>query len=155
MLPRIGLILTGLLTAGVSAAGLLTLAAMFPAWSGLLVDTGTVGFARTLPTFLRLLGGWAALIPALAAIGAAELLAIRWMLFYAMAGAVVTGMLYAASVGWSPIAFTVDGFARRELEVMLGAGIVAGFIYWAVAGRRAGGWRREPGYAGLLRSRSQ
>jgi hypothetical protein len=33
------------------------------------------------------------------------------------------------------------GLDRRELEVMTGAGIVAGLVYWAIAGRRAGMWR--------------
>ena len=31
-----------------------------------------------------------------------------------------------------------------ELEVMTGAGIVAGLTYWAIAGRSAGRWRRRP-----------
>jgi hypothetical protein len=37
----------------------------------------------------------------------------------------------------------VNGFARRELEIMAAAGIVAGFVYWAIAGRNAGRWRER------------
>ena len=36
-----------------------------------------------------------------------------------------------------------DGIVRRHLEIMTGAGIVAGLIYWMIAGRTAGAWR-EP-----------
>jgi len=32
---------------------------------------------------------------------------------------------------------------RREVEIMAGAGIVAGLVYWLIAGRNAGAWR-EP-----------
>jgi hypothetical protein len=35
-----------------------------------------------------------------------------------------------------------DGIIRRHLEVMTGAGIVAGLIYWLIAGRNAGKWRQ-------------
>ena len=34
-----------------------------------------------------------------------------------------------------------DGIVRRHLEIMTGAGIVAGLIYWMIAGRNAGAWR--------------
>jgi hypothetical protein len=36
-----------------------------------------------------------------------------------------------------------DGIVRRHLEVITGAGIVAGLVYWLIAGRNAGRWR-EP-----------
>ena len=36
------------------------------------------------------------------------------------------------------------GVVRRELEVMTGAGIVAGLVYWVIAGRTAGAWREPP-----------
>jgi hypothetical protein len=36
-----------------------------------------------------------------------------------------------------------DGIVRRHLEIMMGAGVVAGAVYWLIAGRKAGAWR-EP-----------
>jgi hypothetical protein len=36
-----------------------------------------------------------------------------------------------------------DGIIRRHLEIMTGAGIGGGVIYWMIAGRNAGAWR-EP-----------
>jgi hypothetical protein len=32
---------------------------------------------------------------------------------------------------------------HRHLEIMTGAGIVSGLVYWMIAGRSAGAWR-EP-----------
>jgi hypothetical protein len=37
-----------------------------------------------------------------------------------------------------------DGIVRRHLEIMTGAGIVAGLVYWMIAGRNAGAWRTPP-----------
>ena len=37
-----------------------------------------------------------------------------------------------------------DGIVRRHLEIMTGAGIVAGLVYWLIAGRNAGAWREPP-----------
>jgi hypothetical protein len=37
-----------------------------------------------------------------------------------------------------------DGIVRRHLEIMTGAGIVAGVVYWMIAGRNAGAWREPP-----------
>jgi hypothetical protein len=33
---------------------------------------------------------------------------------------------------------------RRHLEIMMGAGVVAGAVYWLIAGRKAGMWRESP-----------
>ena len=37
-----------------------------------------------------------------------------------------------------------EGIVRRHLEIMTGAGILAGVIYWMIAGRNAGAWRAPP-----------
>ncbi len=37
-----------------------------------------------------------------------------------------------------------EGIVRRHLEIMTGAGIVAGVVYWLIAGRNAGAWRNPP-----------
>jgi hypothetical protein len=74
---------------------------------------------------------------------AAEAFAIRSLLFYAVAGALLGCVLYLNFGGWNWAAVTVQGFARREIEIMAAAGIVAGFAYWALAGRNAGKWRES------------
>ena len=49
----------------------------------------------------------------------------------------------SASFRSIPETLQFDGIVRRHLEIMTGAGIVAGLIYWMIAGRSAGAWR-EP-----------
>ena len=43
-----------------------------------------------------------------------------------------------------PETFQFEGIVRRHLEIMTGAGIVAGVVYWMIAGRNAGLWRLPP-----------
>ena len=65
----------------------------------------------------------------------------RMFLFYALGGALFGLGVYLAFTPFDPSAMNFVGVDRRELEVMTGAGIVAGLVYWAIAGRRAGAWR--------------
>ena len=91
---------------------------------------------------LKFLGGAArvGVSARLAKLAVAEAFAIRSVLYYAATGAAVTSLLYFSATGWSTLALAVDGFARRELEIIAAAGIVAGLVYWAIAGRHAGRW---------------
>ena len=70
-----------------------------------------------------------------------EAFSIRSLLFYALGGALFGLGVYLAFTQFDPSAMSFAGVDRRELEVMTGAGIVAGLVYWAIAGRRAGAWR--------------
>jgi hypothetical protein len=61
-------------------------------------------------------------------------------LFYAIAGAALAlGLAY----GWDLrlLRSPDDDLGGRGVEVMAAVGIVAGFVYWALAGRSAGAWR--------------
>ena len=85
-----------------------------------------------------------ALGPALVLIAIAEGFGIRSVLFYAIAGAAIALFLYygigfGTGIGdrWQGS----EGFFAREPEIMAAAGIAAGFVYWLIAGRRAGAWR--------------
>ena len=48
---------------------------------------------------------------------------------------------YLGLIPFDPETMRFDGIVRRHLEIMTGAGIVAGLIYWLIAGRNAGAWR--------------
>ena len=65
------------------------------------------------------------------------------MLTYAVGGAIVGCACYLGLVPFDPATLRFDGIVRRHLEIMTGAGIVAGLVYWMIAGRTAGAWR-EP-----------
>ena len=57
------------------------------------------------------------------------------------AAALVGLACYLGLVPFDPETLRFDGIVRRHLEIMTGAGIVAGLVYWMIAGRNAGAWR--------------
>ncbi|HAR16149.1 MAG TPA: hypothetical protein DCS52_20890, partial [Bradyrhizobium sp.] len=47
-------------------------------------------------------------------------------------------------IPFDPDTVQFHGIVRRHMEIMTGAGIVAGLVYWLIAGRTAGAWREPP-----------
>lgn len=85
-----------------------------------------------------------ALIPAMLIALITEAFSIRSVLAYAIGGGVVGAACYLGLVPFDPGTFHFEGIVRRHLEILTGAGIVGGLVYWLVAGRNAGGWRESP-----------
>ena len=85
-----------------------------------------------------------ALLPALIVVLITEAFNIRSVLAYAIGGAIVGAACYLGLTPFDPNTMHFDGIVRRHLEIMTGAGIVAGLVYWLVAGRTAGAWRVPP-----------
>ena len=85
-----------------------------------------------------------ALLPALVVVLITEAFYIRSVLAYAIGGAVVGAACYLGLIPFDPETLKFDGIVRRHLEIMTGAGIVAGLVYWMIAGRTAGAWREPP-----------
>jgi hypothetical protein len=78
-----------------------------------------------------------AFLPGLIAILLAESFSWRSVLFYALAGAAI-GLFYGLVLpteGSSPF------FIVGSTQLVAGAGIAAGLVYWLIAGRNAGIWR--------------
>ena len=71
---------------------------------------------------------------------------IRRLLIYAIGGGLAGSPCYLAFVPFDTDAMRFTGIVRRHLEVMAGAGIVGGLVYWMIAGRNAGVWRRPRRY---------
>jgi hypothetical protein len=84
-----------------------------------------------------------ALLPALIVAAITEAFYIRSVLAYAVGGALVGAACYLGLIPFDPDTMRFDGIVRRHLEIMTGAGIVAGLIYWMIAGRNAGAWRER------------
>ncbi|MGJ5177959.1 hypothetical protein ACQR16_27155 [Bradyrhizobium oligotrophicum] len=84
-----------------------------------------------------------ALIPALLIALVTEAFSIRSVLAYAIGGGVVGAACYLGLIPFDPETFRFEGIVRRQLEILTGAGILGGLIYWLIAGRNAGRWR-EP-----------
>jgi hypothetical protein len=69
---------------------------------------------------------------------------VRGALTYAVGGGVVGLACYLGLVPFDPATLSFNGIVRRHLEIMTGAGIVAGLVYWMIAGRNSGAWREPP-----------
>jgi hypothetical protein len=82
-----------------------------------------------------------ALLPASIVVLITEAFSIRSVIAYALGGALVGLGCYLGLIPFDPQTMRFDGVVRRHLEIMTGAGIVAGLIYWLIAGRNAGAWR--------------
>jgi hypothetical protein len=85
-----------------------------------------------------------ALLPAMIIALITEAFSIRSVLAYAIGGALVGAAGYLSLVPFDPDTFRFEGIVRRHMEIMTGAGIVAGLVYWMIAGRNAGAWRAPP-----------
>jgi hypothetical protein len=82
-----------------------------------------------------------ALLPAMIVAAITEAFYVRGGLTYAVGGGVVGLACYLGLVPFDPETLRFGGIVRRHLEIMTGAGIVAGLVYWMIAGRNAGACR--------------
>src|SRR5258708_2300225 len=143
LVGRLFVIFFGFLAACLVAGMIVVFAVLFPELSDL--DTGTID-----PNAVNVVLGFGfifisgfALLPAMLVVAITETFYIRGALTYALGGAIVGLACYLGLVPFDPATMRFDGIVRRHLEIMTGAGIVAGLVYWMIAGRNAGAWR-EP-----------
>src|SRR5437588_5692739 len=114
------------------------LALFIPGWTALVEqapDERITALAVGMSAIVISIG---ALWPAMLAIALAEGFRWRSVLFYAAVG----GVLGLASMLGPDlhVAPAQSEFSTHLREIMTGAGIVGGFVYWALAGRNAGLW---------------
>lgn len=89
----------------------------------------------------------AGFLPSLVAIVLAEAFAVRSALVYALAGVAIMLIGYFGAglgPGYNESIDEPPPLISREAEIAAAAGAVFGFVYWAIAGRRAGAWSRKP-----------
>jgi hypothetical protein len=144
LIGRLFVILFGFLAACLVAGMIVVGAIMFPEFSDL-------GAGPVDPVALNILLGFGfifvsgfALVPAMIVVAITEAFYIRGALTYAVGGGVVGLACYLGLVPFDPDTLRFEGIVRRHLEIMTGAGIVAGVFYWMIAGRNAGAWRVPP-----------
>lgn len=141
LIGRIFVVLVGLFAA-LAAGGLVVIAAvLLPEISQL--DLGPVdqGALQWLVGLALIFISGFALLPALVMVLVTEAFNIRSLLVYALGGAMVGLCAYLSLVPFDSEAMRFTAIDHRQLEVMTGAGILAGLVYWIVAGRSAGRWR--------------
>ena len=142
LIGRILVILVAFFAASFAAGMVLVFGLVFPDWG-----TGRFGFDdgsfAVVATIGFVLVGSFGFVPALMIALVTEALNIRSALAYAAGGAVLGALGYLGIARFEPDTLTVVDGVRREAEIMAGAGIVAGLVYWLIAGRNAGLWRQQ------------
>ena len=143
LIVRLFVIAIGFLAACLVAGMIIVIAVLFPEFSDL--GTGPVdqGVFQIMIAFGFIFVSGFALLPAAIIALITEAFSIRSVLAYAIGGAVVGAACYLSLVPYDTETWQFNGIVRRHMEIMTGAGIVAGLIYWMVAGRNAGAWRER------------
>jgi hypothetical protein len=144
LIGRLFAILFGFLAASFVGGLIVVIAILFPEFSDLGAGPIDQGAFNVLIGFGFIFVSGFALIPAMLVALITEAFAIRRVLAYAIGGGVVGLACYLGLVPFDPETFHFEGIVRRHLEIMTGAGIVGGLVYWMIAGRNAGLWRRPP-----------
>ena len=143
LIGRLFVIFFAFLAACLAAGIIVVGAVLFPELSDL--GNGPVdqrGFDIVLGFGFIFISGFA-LLPAMIIALITEAFSIRGVLSYAIGGGLVGLACYLGLVPFDTETLRFEGIVRRHLEIMTGAGIVAGLVYWMIAGRNAGAWR-EP-----------
>ena len=144
LIGRLFAILFGFLAACLVAGMIVVGAVLFPEFS----DFATGEFDQSAINIVLGFGfifiSGFALLPAMVVVLITEAFYIRSVLAYAIGGAVVGLACYLGLTRFDTETLQFEGIVRRHLEIMTGAGIVAGFVYWMIAGRNAGAWREPP-----------
>jgi hypothetical protein len=124
----------------IAASIILTIGLLNPEWDELTANgTSNVVIWTTVAVGALYIGG-AAFMPALLVIALTEGFAWRSIILYgALGGVLALALSYGfdfAGYGGGP-----DGTFPHEREIIAAAGIAGGFVYWLVAGRKAGSWK--------------
>src|SRR3954469_19346893 len=133
LIGRLFVILFAFLFACLAAGVIVVGAVLYPEFSDLgagPIDQGAINIV--LGFGFIFLSGFA-LLPALIVVLITEAFYIRGALTYAIGGAIVGAACYLGLVPFDTQTLQFDGIVRRHLEIMTGAGIVAGLVYWMIA----------------------
>jgi phosphotransferase system glucose/maltose/N-acetylglucosamine-specific IIC component len=144
LIGRLFVILFGFLAACLVAGMIVVGAVLFPEFSDF--ETSPIdqeGLNIVLGFGFIFVSGFA-LLPAMIVAAITEAFSIRGALSYAVGGAIIGLACYLGLVPFDTETLRFDGIVRRHLEIMTGAGIVGGVVYWMIAGRNAGAWREPP-----------
>jgi hypothetical protein len=144
LIGRLFVIFFGFLAACFVAGTIVVTALLFPEFSDFGSDMVDQSALNIILGFGFIFISGFALLPAMIVVAITEAFYIRGILSYAVGGAVVGAACYLGLVPFDPDTLHFEGIVRRHLEIMTGAGIVAGLVYWMIAGRNAGAWRVSP-----------
>ncbi|MCK1714958.1 MULTISPECIES: hypothetical protein [unclassified Bradyrhizobium] len=144
LIGRLVVIFIGFLAACFVGGMIVVMALLFPELADLGAGPVDEGVVDILLGFGFIFVSGFALVPAMVIAAITEALCIRSALVYAVGGGLVGLACYLGLVPFHSDTLQFEGIVRRHLEIMTGAGIVAGVVYWLIAGRNAGAWRNPP-----------
>jgi H+/Cl- antiporter ClcA len=145
LLGRIIVIWFALMLAMMAAGIVLAAGIIAPDWQGLDSDPVERVTFFVVSFVATSFAGAAAFLPALVLIIFSEAMRLRNFLYYGVAGAVVGLASYFGSDVSSRLENTTDvPPVGHTLQLAAAAGIIGGIVYWLIAGRKAGAWRRSP-----------
>ena len=144
LIGRLFVILFGFLAACLVAGIIVVGAVLVPEFSGFGTAPNDQGALNIVLGFGFIVISGFALVPAMIVVAITEAFYVRSALTYATGGALAGLACYLGLVPFDPATLQFEGVVRRHLEIMTGAGIVAGMVYWMIAGRNAGAWREPP-----------
>ena len=139
LIGRLFVILFAFLAASLVAGMIVIGAVLFPEFTELGIGNIDPALDVVIGLGFIFISGFALLPAAILAI-VTEAFSIRRVLAYAVGGALIGATSYLGLIPFDTATMRFDGIVRRHLEIVTGAGIVAGVIYWLVAGRNAGAW---------------
>jgi len=144
LIGRLFVILFGFLAASLVAGMIVVGAVLFPEFSDLATGPIDQSAVNIVLGFGFIFISGFALLPAMIVVAITEAFYVRGVLTYAVGGGLVGLACYLGLIPFDTATLSFDGIVRRHLEIMTGAGIVAGLVYWMIAGRNAGAWREPP-----------
>jgi hypothetical protein len=151
LLARIFVVLFAFVLACVAAAAVMTFALLLPGWNALLDRPADQQSIAVMLGLSAVFFSIYAMLPAILIIALAEGFRLRSVFFYALAGA---ALALCSAYGWDLrfLGGPDDDLGWRGVEVMAAVGIVGGFVYWGLAGRNAGAWRKPASQIGNART---
>src|SRR5580658_8948085 len=144
LIGRLFVILFGFLAACLVAGMIVVAAVLFPEFIDLGIRPIDQDALNVVLGFGFIFVSGFALLPAMIVVAITEAFYVRGALTYAVGGGLVGLACYLGLVPFDADQLRFEGIVRRHLEIMTGAGIVAGIVYWIIAGRNAGAWREPP-----------
>jgi hypothetical protein len=143
LIGRIFVVLLAFLVASFAAGAVMTFAYLPPGWVETFGWPGPVHSVAIVTAFTAFVVASNMLLPAILVIAIAEGFRLRSILLYAIVGG-ASGLVsyYGGGPGAHPEPSDIGLALPREAEIVAAAGILAGLVYWALAGRNAGRWQR-------------
>ncbi len=137
---RIVVILFAFVMASLAAGAVMTFGYLLPGWTELADTEALYRGMSTVTVFIGFIVAGIMLLPAMLVVLITEGFRLRSVLIYTLFGGAAALVAYhQLGLGWSGAASELP----HEAEIVCAAGIAAGFVYWALAGRNAGRWRRQ------------